>query len=134
MKTLTWWYRALLLSYPPEFRRKYGAEMLQIVTADADAVGSRGLVALCEYALHLGFDVLRSAPRERLTACVECRVPSRFKSVAYGVTLFLLGLLLSARFAASRADAAVAKNVTAGSAGWCGGHPCAGSACPSKGP
>lgn len=60
-------YRLLLLAYPPEFRREFGREMLQVFQdccrQGARTRGRRGIIRVC---LGVIVDAVQTAPRERL--------------------------------------------------------------------
>jgi hypothetical protein len=60
-------YRILLLAYPAEMRRAYGAEMTRVVRDHAQAIiGSRRPYALIGFAWHLLVDSARNSVREHL--------------------------------------------------------------------
>jgi len=122
MRLLIWWYRALLLAYPPEFRRKYAAEMLQIVAAEARSIKRRGFAALLGYAVHLAVDAARSAFREQMAERTRLGAPSKLAVIAFAVTALALAFLLSRRPAARCAIATIAQITSGKSAGSCAGH------------
>jgi hypothetical protein len=62
-------YRALLWVYPAEFRRCYGPEMVRVFGERLkDALTKHGVSALPWFTMHMTWDLLISAVRERTTA------------------------------------------------------------------
>jgi hypothetical protein len=60
-------YKLLLFAYPAKFRHRFGGEMAQIFrTRTSTIVSDRGYAGLAAYALHILWDWLRTAPKERM--------------------------------------------------------------------
>ena len=59
------WYRVLLRAFPSDFRRMFGAEVLQTLDAQRHAIDGGGLGARVQFHLEATADLLRALARER---------------------------------------------------------------------
>lgn len=83
---ISWVYRALLYAYPPEFRKRFGSEPLQVFMDRCRERTSRsGLPELFLLALSDGSDVVIGAVRERLRSIRWGGVVCLVLALAFGL-------------------------------------------------
>src|SRR5579862_8894977 len=97
LRSLRRLYEVLLRAYPPKFRDEYSREMALVFRSQAQHVmRTKGSVALLPFMLHIGWDWLRTALRERATSSSEGRDGMRGQQIHRISTRGLLVLSFTA--------------------------------------
>jgi hypothetical protein len=85
-------YRALLYTYPPDFRRRYGSEMEQVFGDRCrDAAQTQGLSGLLRFAARMGADWLITTIREGIASMlVPAQINGAEAPILDGVPVFYM--------------------------------------------